>query len=1403
MTNTYSQYFNIDPNYFPAVNDETIKKDPDLWKKYFPHSTFIKLLKNTINVLNRTDRLSLWVEGAYGTGKSHAVLTLKKIFDSLPEDIQWYFSRYKDEFKTNDLYNKIDKIKNSGKVLTVYRYGASNITNDNKLISSIQGSIEKALREHGIENKAKSSLKTGILNWLSDDIKKELFGRIIQEKYSNLFNGENINTIIEHLNMFSGDALDNLITKIIEVGEKEGISAFTLEIDDLVVWIKDVIKANNLHSILFIWDEFSRYFVNNDDTVGFQKLAEISETDNFYFMIVTHETGSIFSENDRNGRKIFDRFVKPFCKIELPENIAFSLLGHAMQKTEDEQLKSQWNNIIDNLYDRTEYSRELVEKTAKINEQQLKNILPIHPYAALLLKNLAQLFASNQRSMFEFIRDKKDEDEKSFQWFIDNYGPFDENPLLTIDMLWNYFYDSHRDKLDRKIRDILDYYNNSANQNLRLDHKRVLKTVLLLQAISQAVGSSVKLFVPNDKNIDNAFEGTDFNQGQARNIADRLVTDHILFKKDLGNNEFQYTAFSNITDNDAIEKNKEKIRGNSTTRLINDANINILDYFSIPTGLKKRLNLSYCSFYDLDTRIKSYNNSENKWQFPTVFIVAKDDNELQNIKNRIATYITETNNQNGIIFIISLVTLGIEAYEQYIQEMANALYQADKDLSQSKMFENNANDYLKQWFKRLSNGSFLVYSFDGTQNKIVGADSLINELDEINKRKYPFAYESKYKNLTDSVFLENQFKKSAINAVNQCFADACNERSRIRETFANAWENPNYWTKFETQQLFISKIKQKIEELINDGFKKEGKISLNTIYETLTDSPYGFMPCNLSAFLLGFVLKEYTNDTYSCSDNMTSTAMSPEQLGTMVESVLKHQQNPNQKYTEYSIVTITKEIKAFTENSAKLFELDNVYTSVESTRDRIRNKMKEWKFPISFLKYILKNEEFKTPEHILMAIIDNYTQLANNNTFGESDNDIATKIGTIFIENQFIIEDLKLIFNKDKCTAGINEYLNIFKNGRLIKLADEINDCGQYLEQLQKKIASTDAANWVWKEETIQQNIEELITEYEIIQYSNNILIPQSNNLKDTISVWCNKCSTIPLSCSIITKQINDLAPLINILCEIKRNGYINQTNKSSFAELLHYQIENLRNFMKRDNQINIFKQVCSNLLENLSDDDINNVFNKIPNNSFTLTPEAYVKEIETIILDHKKNLKITKLKNLWTDKTGTKSPIEWSDIYSIPIIYMLDAKDDKQDAISAFDAVNNSNQDNHTVENALDFFEKSNIFEKLSNKTEINNRFIKYIIKDYKFVIDNIPELIKELRSKYSCPYAWYYNANEIEQFVFNYANLKYKANGHNKAFAQIEQMDSEKVKSYLKDLIKDNLNVGIEILKSKFDEE
>lgn len=92
---SYSQYFNIDEKYHSVVTRDLIEKGEVRWDGFYPHETFIHLLRQTVDMLSGKEAKSIWVEGTYGTGKSHAALTLKCLLEASDSEVRRYFTTWK------------------------------------------------------------------------------------------------------------------------------------------------------------------------------------------------------------------------------------------------------------------------------------------------------------------------------------------------------------------------------------------------------------------------------------------------------------------------------------------------------------------------------------------------------------------------------------------------------------------------------------------------------------------------------------------------------------------------------------------------------------------------------------------------------------------------------------------------------------------------------------------------------------------------------------------------------------------------------------------------------------------------------------------------------------------------------------------------------------------------------------------------------------------------------------------------------------------------------------------------------------------------------------------------------------------------------------------------------------
>lgn len=1386
----YRKYFNIDPDYFPAVNADVIKKEPDLWKKYYPHETFVKLLKQTVSVLERKQKLNIWVEGAYGTGKSHAVLTLKHLLDADNEEVEAYFDKFNLD---KDLCNKLIAVKSEGKVVTVHRYGSSNIYSDNDLFLAMQESIEKALKDAGIENAGPNALKEGIIKYLSDEENKQSFGIYVEGSYKELFGGESVDAIIENLKTYEGQSLLTLMNKIFRVANEKNIKAFTLDSEMMVAWITEIIHANHLKALVFIWDEFTEYFSNNTHRLtGFQRILDFSQTEPFCFIPVTHRSEAGIDDADADKPKILGRFIKPTCIIELPENMAFQLMGAAMQISDDAVVKQEWDEILYDLEERTVNSRKRIKQSAGIEDEQLRGILPIHPYAASLLKHISASFASNQRSMFDFIKNSGNEDLKGFQWYIDNFGPFSENPFLTVDLLWGFFYDNGKNDLSQNIRQILDRYS-SLSKQLDDEEQKVLKAILLFQAMSESASDQIDIFLPNEKNLDLSFEGTDFESGQAVKCAEKLVRDKVIYKKTLKDGSFLYSILTGEMDASEIDKKKASYESRTTSSIIKDGQLD--ETIEIPYDLKLRFKLEYAACTDFDTIAKKNINfaADDNRHFYIVCCLSKTTGESISMSKKIAE-IRDKYADSEVIFVdCGRTPLGEDKFEEWVTNMATSSYYTGKDNNQSTQYLRYANSVLTDWRTRIKQGQFVLYTKANPSGETFNSmDALGEELRTFDRKRFPLSLECNYKSASNW-WTANSLGVGVECGVNRVIKGTYNyNNAKLSVLLENAWENPNYWTDHPAD--CISRVKIALNEFIGDILEKEGRISILTIYDFLKGEPYGYLPCNMTAFFMGFLLKEYVDDKYSWSDGLSSDTMSLNKMKEMIEEVIKHDNTPNSRYRDKYIVTMTPEEKAFIEGTSIAFEIAKVNcSSVESARDHIRAKMKQsLYFPIWTVGEILNEMNLETPKSLVIELIEDYQDLANNIT-AKSESDIANGIGRKFMKNAKAAEDLHSLFTEANCKKGMLKYLDTYNDGELPKLAEAINDGGQYINCLKKKFDAGEA-NWVWKKETVNQQIDSVILEYQIAKKTSELL-GSCKSYKEALKAWMDKVNNVKLAFETIKNDVDDLQPLLGVLKELKQQGHLPENKKEIFLELMQNYGDLFNKFYTT--QFELFCRSCEFYLQNLNDSDKEKVFGRMQCGCFTDDNATYNNKVENVVNQYRKELGSIRLKNIWREKTQTDDPRKWSEVNKMPILAMI-PDDELTECRTIFGILSNPNPNDKDINKALAYLEHFTHWSELNDEDAKNKAFKARFLEDKSVLLTNVGEVREYVAANVAdSPYNWMGNpmvAKAIDQF----AAAKYNSVGCDMAIQKIDSMAPEAVKKYLKELIKNNMKVGLQIIKN-----
>ena len=342
---------------------------------------------------------------------------------------------------------------------------------------------------------------------------------------------------------------------------------------------------------------------------------------------------------------------------------------------------------------------------------------------------------------------------------------------------------------------------------------------------------------------------------------------------------------------------------------------------------------------------------------------------------------------------------------------------------------------------------------------------------------------------------------------------------------------------------------------------------------------------------------------------------------------------------------------------------------------------------------------------------------------------------------------------------------------------------------------NADDANWVWNTKTANDKIDNVILEYHIIEESNRIL-PPTHVLRDTVKEWNQKTNNIRIAYEAVQTSVSDLKCLLEILCRMKQQGILPEQDKQRFYELLLGERENFELFY--NDQFSYFIHSANSFLSDLSKNDVEEIFAGFSQGLFTKSRADYYRYIEETIKNYKESQTKMRLKALWQNKTGTKSPREWSDRFETPISCMFSDKERKQ-AKAMLQIVDEKNPATDDVEKALLYLQKADFYERLKDEHERNRCFMSRVVGDYAVMLGDAESIRKFIREHVQdSPHFWMDNQTVTNQ-IHNYADQVYKIEGCEKALEIIDNMELAELKRYLRTLIADNLRVGMEILRNK----
>ena len=1392
----YCDYITVDEEYRPVMDKATINKKVDTWLSFFPHEKYLKFLQKLQAQLNEGSK-SVWLYGNYGTGKSHAALVTQKLFMDDQSRVEQWFKNNHQMFPKNDIFNDLIKLRNQG-TFVVYDYNASGLEADKEFLVRLEKTIRNALTECNMVCPASGALENAIARIEREG---ENFFKARDKIQSQLVHLKpEIKTVKElvarlRTDPHHQDAKASLFSDVITVLCSDNIY-LDVDVKTFHAWISSILNANKLKRIVYIFDEFSEFINNNQGNLKtFEEVTENPANCNFYFVPVTHLRMEAFlGVNTPGANRAKTRF--DFCELQMPNDTALQLAGKAIKVKEG--MDKDWDTARKFLF---ESIKDLTEKFndshTSIKEESFRDLLPVHPMAAFLLKFLSESFQSNQRSIFEYLKGGANGHE--FQDFLRDGGPNDINrQLLTVDYLWKYFIErddlkisSNQDieKVRMQYQTICDReFKNSTDDDPML---RVLRTVMLLWLIEHKVKDGHERLKATEDNVKLAFSGTAING--VKSYLQSLELKHC-FSVSKGHIELFGMSDTNTQELDeevqkldnqfheflspSVEAGiKNTSFGQSINRRYSDKRFEIRVSDLSHTTLT---NITSATRDRFSSNINKDDGSVCLW-----FVISKTHEDELNIESRAKDLLYQLRDHRILLFSFnnqSFCESDLNAWKEYIK--LRARYNKESNKSSKDSLQRQFTLFETEWVNKIKQPSQTLKKYEWKSDALeitsMSWGELQDYLPQYLLRTVPYCIDA----LTE--WQITAFGKSGLDAAAQAGMefeniDGNSPKAVLFKRFRSLGvEKDSQWYSQHPDHP-LTKIHELLMNKISNTVGKGTEFSLRKAYLELKRAPYGMRWNALHAFVLGFALKEVLTKNYQWTDGIKTESLDVPTLCEIIESVVKDDGNGN-ILKEKRICRMSKEEKEFLKATPKLFGFPvNKDSSIQTALLSVQNRVKEisQNVPLWALEEYIKTQNFAHAESMI-DILNKLCVAGQTSAKGKTDaqTEAIKSIGKYFEDTPELIDELSPCLKPD-CFIQAFDILVDKQCPEFAPLAQSVHDNShQYCREILNKTAAD--SGFLWNRRDISDIIDQTFNEYKVIQLVQK-LIRQDNYIsyKSAISVLTeavNKKNRLPLSW--ITTQYPALTNFVS---------YINKAGESA---------SNVKNELEQN--LKLIQEVFFDILQNAQIKILRRLFPDNPlddsqlrqeliNMPDGLTEYDFTTQFQTRLEELAKDSAIMNLRQRWNEFSGCVTPDGWAQENSLPVRYLLGNCSDANDLVKALNEPSSFSSDR--IQELLDVL---NALQPISIE-KCQKAFLKDMIPAQyaPFNID-FGALASYLKSQKSNPNEWSEHP-QLDDFI----KERYKSTFAPKIIEKIRAMSADELKEIVIDLARNSQDMGILFMK------
>lgn len=1039
-------------NYLP-VYDITAESSNRLWASFIPTNQFCDLLQQTMTAVSSSDkfkRKSIWVQGTFGTGKSHASSVVRHLLCDRYEDVNFYFNKIED----SSLRAQVDNFRKSNRFFSVVIKGVEGAYDLPRFSLSLQRQVKEALDAAGHSNIVVKSDFESAVQYVEEHMQ---YTQDAIDKHEDLKDiaptPESVISLLKDNNIQAYMELEEALYKTV------GVPLTTKNVSEWLAEVEHAIEAEGIaDGLIIFWDEFTSIMeaIGSDRINVLQNIAEKSQSCNLFLFLISHRVeDQVTSGSKREDVKTMnDRFYT--IRYMMDEVSTYKVMRHTFDiQGDDDYAQLRYNRTV-KLNELIDY---LCEGGVEDERKSILELFPMHPYSAFLCSKLSDYVGSANRSVVNFMND----DKKGFRKFITDESVYELRGLLTAEWLWDFFLESFA--ANPLCGAFTSNYQNHIHrvQEAGDDYVRVYKGILLLNTLSTQFATKstdiIARISPNEKSIRGLF-ADDRLEPKMDDILRFLDINQIITRDVFG--EFKISVSS--LNPAEIAKEKEKVAAQFKTA--NDflgynfaAKTNITKLFTVGDYLIRKCEPQLFSCSDQESVVRAKLNkytSEKPNTLHVAIYLAVTEEERRSFENRVKDFSSEFLNS---IHIIPDEVLSSEARTKFIDLIANHnVAKSHYQESIEKESELAAKQLINKWGNRLVNGSVSLY-FNGEQTRdgiVANIYALINK--KFSFRVFPKGMETikAYRTGVANTFLANKnFPALVLQMLQSPTRDKLVKFSGSDIPAKYIFEdNDNHLVDEEckltsaaiTGDAWIAQVCQEVDQCIEDAKKKYvDKFSLSEVFAPLMRPPFGFFPSRANWIAFAYALRKHKADLFVTT---ISQPISDEKLSEMIVELFKmwndgHSEASNKLMLRFG----SKEESELTQLLYEVFQLQFIkdipeVKSLSNVRWGINEFcMQKSKYPLWVLTYCDNiNENRSTIIKLLIEVLE------------ADQNPDITKIKNLYrLVNGEKMDIAQLVSNPNNYENGFLNFINSIKNVKI--QPDWWNELIEEISHLQSEVA--------------------------------------------------------------------------------------------------------------------------------------------------------------------------------------------------------------------------------------------------------------------------------------------------------------------------------------------------------------